>query len=189
MAGSSTLPASLVLRVDGVGSYLVLRQDVVSVGAVSSSRPCDVALVAEANLPGATIERVEDDYFLRTRAGESKLLASGDKVELSPRCRMVFRIPSRASTSAVLDLTGARLPRSDVRRVILMDQDLVIAPGAAAHVQAEQIGSPLVLYVSQGRLWARTQEGEATPQAVTLGTHMSVGGVSLVVTSDSDLRR
>jgi tetratricopeptide (TPR) repeat protein len=186
---AGTLPASLILRVDGVGSYLVLRQNVLSVGAVSSSRPCDVALVAEPSLPIATIERVEDDYFLRTRVGQSKLLASGDKVELSPRCRMVFRVPSRASTSAVLDLTGARLPRSDVRRVILMDQDLVIAPGAAAHVQAEQIASPVVLYVSHGQLWARTQEGGATPQAVALGAHMNVGGVSFVVTSNSDLRR
>jgi hypothetical protein len=182
----ATLPVNLMLAVDGVGSFLVVRNDVVRVGAISATMPCDVAFVAEPTLPTVTFERVEDDYFLRTRTGEKKLLASGEKLELSPRCRLVFRLPTRASTSAVLDLTGARLPRSDVRRVVLMDQDVVLGLGATSHVGVEQASGQVVLYVRNEQLFVRTSSG--TSEHVALGAHMNVGNISFVVTAANERR-
>src|SRR5207244_2143048 len=96
-------------------------------------------------LPVVTIERVEEDYFLTAEKPvqvngapvRRKLLAGGDQIALSPRCRIKFELPHPASTSAVLTLSGARLPSSDARRVILLDRAMVLGPGANAHMRAD----------------------------------------------------
>jgi hypothetical protein len=192
-----SLPSKFVLQVDGAGSYLVVTQPRVTLGPISSSRQPDVALLAEATASLASIERVEEDYFVRAagpmmvngRACSSKLLASGDEVALSPRCRFTFRQPSAASTSAALDLTGTRYPRADVRRVILLDRELVIGPGVGAHVRIDELTEKVILHVREGRLYVQTTqpvlvgEREVAPKsAVPVGTHVKAGGVSFVVT-------
>src|SRR5207249_1716458 len=114
-------------------------------------------------LPPIAIERVDDDYFLRARVSVSagpaagRLLAPGELLELSPRCRLTFQLPSAASTSAALDLTGARLPRSDVRRIILMDRDLVVGPSSAAHVTARELAENVVLHLSGDQLFCQSR--------------------------------
>jgi hypothetical protein len=134
---TDALPDRLLLRVDGVGSFLVLRRASVTIGPVGSSRSPDVALAADPRLAPITIARVDDDYFLRADRGAptvndrplfrphdgdgtggagggaataaARLLADGDRVALAPRCRLAFGLPTPASTSAVLDLGGACL--------------------------------------------------------------------------------
>jgi len=175
------LPTQFVLHVDGVGSFLVLRQPVVTIGPISAPVAADVAVVAEPTLAPVTIARLDDDYFIKgtgPATSPGRLLVSGECLDLSPRCRLTFRIPTPASTTAVLDLTGARLPRGDVRRVILMDQDLIIGPGSAAHVVAPQLERPVVLHVSQGQLVCQARHG-----AIGVGESVSVGGISFVIAS------
>jgi hypothetical protein len=169
------LPQRFVLQVDGAGSYLVVRNNAVSLGPISSSRRPDIALIAEATAAAVTIERIEDDYFLKTSGAAGKLLSDGDRIELSPRCRLIFRLPNPASTSAVLELSGGRFPRSDVRGVILLDRDLIIGPGNGAHVRADQLEAQAVLHVRDARLWHRTQPIELAKAA-------NVGGAGIVVT-------
>jgi hypothetical protein len=177
---SDVLPAQFVLHVDGVGSFLVLRQPVVTIGPISAPVAADVAVVAEPTLPPVTIARLDDDYFIKSTTATSpgRLLASGERLDLSPRCRLTFRVPSAASTTAVLDLSGARLPRADVRRVILMDQDLIIGPGSVSHVVAPQLDRPVVLHLSQGRLVCQARDGGG---GIAVGESVSVGGVSFVL--------
>ena len=194
---SSALPSRFVLQVDGAGSYLILTQPLITLGPLSASRIPDVGLMADANAAVATIERVEEDYFLRAsshvlvngRPSSGKLLTTGDDVGLSPRCRFTFRLPSAASTSAVIDLTGTRYPRADVRRVILLDRELVIGPGAGAHVRVDDLAEKVVLHVRDGRLFVQTAQAvllgdrEIAPKMpVALGTHVKAGPVSFVVT-------
>jgi tetratricopeptide (TPR) repeat protein len=191
------LPPRFVLQVDGAGSYVVLTQPRVTIGPVSSSRAPDLGLMTDASAASAIIERVEEDYFLRPagamavngRASSGKLLASGDELGLSPRCRLTFRLPSAASTSAVLDLTGARVPRADVRRVILLDRELVIGPGVGAHVRVDELTDKVVLVVRDGRLFVQTAqpvlvgEREVAPRSpVPIGAHVKAGPVSFVAT-------
>ena len=196
-AAGEPLPPRFVLQVDGAGSFLVLTQPRVTLGAISSSRQPDVALLAEATASPATVERVEEDYFFRaagpaavnSRACASKLLSNGDEVALSPRCRFTFRLPSAASTSAVLDLTGTRYPRADIRRVILLDRELVIGPGVGSHVRIDELTDKVVLHVRDGRLFVQTPhpllvaQREVAPRSpVPIGAHVNAGRVSFVVT-------
>jgi hypothetical protein len=196
-ATGEAVPSRFVLQVDGAGSYLVVTQPLVTIGPISSPRAPDVGLMADAGTAVATVERVEEDYFLRAASPvlvngkpcASKLLASGDELALSPRCRFTFRLPNVASTSAVLDLIGTRYPRADVRRVILLDRELVIGPGPGAHVRIDELTEKVVLHVRDGRLFVQTAQpvlaGErpvAPKSAVALGTHMKAGPVSFVVT-------
>ncbi|MDW8262620.1 MAG: hypothetical protein RMJ35_08845 [Phycisphaerales bacterium] len=186
----SATPAGnrLLLQVDGAGSFVLVRDPVISIGPISSSGRVHIGLICDTSTPTCTIERVEDDYFLRAGGGvmvndrplgppappvgrgrhltdepaaaaRGRLLAGGDRIALSPRCRMVFGLPVPASTTAVVDLTGARYPRSDVRRVLLMDRDVVIGPGGATHIRLDSLPEPIVLLQRQAELFLRGGTG------------------------------
>ena len=191
------LPARFMLHVDGVGSFLVLPDRRVAIGPAGSSRHVDVGLLAEAGLPTATIERVDEDYFLfcevpvrvENTPVTRKLLVSGDRIALSGRCRLKFTVPNAASTSAILSLSGTRLPRSDARRVILLDREMILGPGSSAHIRADELPVPAVLQVRDGRLFCRT-DAEVTVNdrpmdrlaGIPVGARVRIGPVSLVVT-------
>jgi hypothetical protein len=190
------LPSKFIVQIDGAGSCMVLRQPTVTIGPISSDRIPDIGLIAEAGAPVATIERADEDYFLRgsvlavnDKSASNKLLVSGDRISLTPRCRVSFQLPSAASTTAVLDLIGARFPRADVRRVVLLDRELVIGPGQTAHMRCDTTPEPIVLHVRDNRLFCRTTaEVEVNGQpmdrekGIPLGAHVRVGLVSFVVT-------
>lgn len=165
-----TLPAKFIIQVDGAGSYMVFTKPRVTIGPISSSQMPDVALMAEPGAAVVTVERIEDDYF-----AAGKLLSSGDRVSVSPRCRLQFSLPNPSSTTATMDLVSGRFPRADLRRVILLDRDLIIGPGASSHIRADQLSQPVVLQLREGRLWHRSQ-------AVHFGAATSVAGASFVVT-------
>ena len=160
----------------------------------------DLGLLAEPGVPIATIERREDEYFIRgsavavnDRPNQSasrmgKLLATGDRIALSPRCRMIFAMPSAASTTAVLDLTGCRYPRLDVRRIILLDRDIVLGASLASHVRVEGAEESVVLHIRGGRLFCESKlpvEVNGSPMdrmsGIPMEAHVKTGSVSFVV--------
>jgi tetratricopeptide (TPR) repeat protein len=159
------MPGRFVIQLDGAGSSLVFTGPRVTAGPISSMHRPDLGLLADANLPIVSVERTDEgDYFLacqqpvevNDRPVTGKLLADGDKIALSPRCRLRFRLPTPASTTAVLELSTARVPQADIRRVILMDRELVIGPGPSAHVRADDLPARAVLQPADGRLLCRT---------------------------------
>jgi hypothetical protein len=170
-----SLPAKFLVQVDGAGTYLISRQPVTTVGPISSSQAPDVGLIADPGAAPVSIERVDDDYFLRIPGAPGKLLASGDRIGISPRCRLIFTQPNPSSTTAVLDLSAGRFPRADLRRVILLDRDLVIGPGSTAHIRSDQLTEPIVLNVRDGKLWCRNQ-------TIAIGAPTVLNGLSLAVT-------
>jgi hypothetical protein len=177
----SQLPMKFVIQVDGAGSYLVLRQPSVTLGPISSTRVPDVALIAEPTAQTVTVQRIEDDYFLKTEpavGAQGKLLASGDRISLSPRCRLAFAIPNPSSTSATLELSSGRFPRADLKKVILMDRDLIIGPGSTSHVRVDHLAQPIALHIREERLAFRNQY-------IELGTPANLSGVSLMVSGMS----
>jgi tetratricopeptide (TPR) repeat protein len=198
-AGPEVLPAKFLMLVDGVGSYLVSRPARVTIGPVSSSGLPDLGLLADPNLPMITIERVEEDYFLRCdravmvndKPTTNRLLADGDAITLSAgraRCRIRFGLPNPASVSAVLTLSGARLPRSDVRQIVLLGREMILGPGAGAHVRADGMDAPATLHLRDGKLMCRgggavTVDGRAMDDrlGIPMGAAVRIGTVSLVL--------
>jgi hypothetical protein len=197
-ANNAALPAKLLVHVDGVGTYLLLRDRRVTIGPAGSSRQPDVALLAEPNLAPVTIERLDEDYFVSCAAGvnvngaaaQRKLLANGDRITVSPRARARFVMPNAASTTAVLQLAGTRLPASDARQVILMDRECILGPGASAHIRADQLADQAILQTRDGRLFCRSKETVLVNEkpldrhaGLPLGARIQVGTVSFVVTA------
>jgi tetratricopeptide (TPR) repeat protein len=160
------LPKQFLIQVDGCGSSLVTGSATVSIGPVSSSDRPDVGLVTDPGAPTVTFQRVEDDYFLRSprevrvngKPTRDSLLNDGDKIELSPRCRFKFRMPHAASTSAVIELTGARMVRGDVKRIILMDRQIVMGAGPACQVRADSADEPIILCARDGKLVCQSRQ-------------------------------
>ncbi len=186
VARSSELPMRFLLQVDGAGSYLVVRNQNVSIGSVKSSRRPDIGLLTDSGSPNASIVRLDDDYFLRSERPvrvndkdvKDKLLTNGDSITIGSRSRMRFRLPNAASTTAVLELTGAKLPRPDIRNVILLDESIVIANNRSAHVTVRDADANVVLHLRNGQLCFRNG---GTSTAVVEGVPVETGGVSFVV--------
>jgi len=193
----ASLPSKFLLQMDGIGSFIVLRDGRVTVGPVSSSARPMIGLMADPNLPVASIERKEDDYFIRSSsplfvndaATSDKLLADGDRIALSPRCRMKFNIPNPASTTATLSLSSARLGRADVRRIILMDRDILVGPSTGDHIMAESLDETIALFVQNGRLLCKTKERIlvddkpiSSGAGLPVDKQVRIGRISLVLT-------
>jgi hypothetical protein len=193
----SSLPSRFVMQMDGIGSFLVLRDRCVTVGPISSSARPMVGLMAEPNIPVATIERVQDDYFIRSTSPirvndvttNNKLLVDGDRIVLSPRCRMKFHLPNPASTTAVLVLSGTRLGRADIRQIILMDRDILIGPASGNHIHAEFLEKTVAIYAQNERLLCKSSEKvlvDDKPVGSTAGLaidkHIRIGQISFVIT-------
>jgi len=193
----SPIPSRFVLQMDGIGSFIVLRDGRVTVGPVSSSARPMVGLMADPNLPVATIERSEEDYFVRSSspisvngtATTDKLLADGDRIALSPRCVLRFNVPNPASTTATLSLASGRLGRGDVRRIILMDRDILVGPSTGDHIVAESLNETMAMFIQNGRLVCKSKAGmlvddrparPGTP--LPLEKQIRIGQVSLVLT-------
>ena len=86
----------------------------------------------------------------------------------------------------MIDLTGARYPRADVRRVILLDRDLVLGPGPASHVRVPGLPSPVVLNLRGVLLRASapaTVNGSplGREEGLPVGVPLAAGGASFVI--------
>ena len=191
------LPEQFLIQVDGCGAAYVTACPSVTVGPVSSPNRPDVGLVADPGVPTIRVRRVEDDYFLSCerevkvngKPVREGLLHNGDKIELGRRCLVKFRMPHASSTTAVLDLSGARMVRGDVKRVVLMDKQLVMGAGPACQVRADAAEEPIVLSVREGELTCRTRQpvtvgGEArdVSHGVPMDAPVSVGSVTFRIT-------
>jgi hypothetical protein len=193
----SPLLSKFVMEIDGVGSFLVLRDRRITVGPISSPERPTVGLMADPNIPVATIERIDDDYFIRSSGAirvndvttTNKLLVDGDRIALSPRCRMKFHLPNPASTTAVLILSGARLGRADIRQVILMDRDVLIGPSGGNHIPAEFLDETIAMFAQNGKLMCKTakkvivdDKPAGSSAGIPVDKQIRIGQMSFVLT-------
>ena len=103
---------------------------------------------------------------------------------------MSFNLPSAASTTAVLDLTGCRYPATDIRRVILLDRDVILGAGLATHIRVEDAEENVILHVRDNRLFCESKlpvEVNGAPMdrisGIAIDAHVKVGSVSFVVSA------
>ncbi len=177
------LPARSVLQVDALGSMLLLTSDIVTIGASSRQSAFDVALMTEGETVPITIRRDGDDYFAESSATfqvnghqvTRKLLASGDTLTVGSRGRLRFMKPVAASGSALLQITGSRLARRDIRSVVLMADSLLFGPNGS-HFRLPDVDAPIVLHGNRDG-YAVRQLGHTGTSAVRLGESAVVNDV------------
>lgn len=186
------LPDRLLLLVDGGGSYLVVRTPQASVGRVASTHPADVPIFSDVAERHANITRVDDDYFLFGAkdvqvGGQSTrhhLLRDGDRIVLGRKAKFTFRLPSRKSPTAVLDLSDTTKMPNDVRRVVLFHRHAIVGAHNNAHIRCRHAGTPVVLFERNGSLWLRLKNDghvDTEPVMLPIGEPVEIAGVSLVL--------
>ena len=190
---ASPLPERLLLLIDGGGSYLLLRGDRATIGRAVASKPPDIPIYSDLAEHHAELGRIDQDYFLIAsrevtiggKPTRHHLLRDGDHVVLGRKAKFTFRLPSRKSASAIIDLSDSSKLPHDVRRVVLFADHALVGSGRNAHIGCPTCTRELVLMVREGRLWIRpvSRPGEQAPPAelVELGKSMEIEGMGFVV--------
>ncbi len=177
------VPRRMLLRIDGVGSFLLVRGDRISIGRAGPGATADVALVSDLSERQADIVRAGEDYFVVSQSGvelagantDHALLQDGDRIRLGKRIRLRFRRPSLKSSAALLDMGDGVRMENDCRRVVLWSGPVLIGGTKECHVTTPQSAEEYVLIERGGRIYVKPMgpRGQATPiefgQAVTLG--------------------
>ncbi|MFQ5425424.1 MAG: FHA domain-containing protein [Phycisphaerae bacterium] len=184
-----SLPGRMLLRVDGVGSFLLLPRERISIGRAGPGATADLQLVSDLSERQAEIVRTGDDYFvmaasgveLAGRAVEHALLQDGDRIRLGRRVRLKFRRPSLKSCTAVLDLMEGVRTTTDCRRVILLGGPLLMGNRRECHVLMPTAAAGAVLVCRGGRLVVKTMGAVRESTPVELGAPFEVAGVRMSV--------
>lgn len=191
---NGTLPKRLMLRIDGAGSFLLLRGDRVSVGRAGPGATADLQLVSDLSERHADIVRAGEDYFVASTSGvelaghpvEHALLQDGDRVRVGKRVRLTFRRPSQKSPAAALDLGEGVRTTTDCRRVILWSGPLILGATRDCHIKLGASLGRAVLIERAGRLILRRlgQTDEVIPLAV--GQQVECGDLRLSIHAWAD---
>lgn len=153
------------LQVDSAGSFLLARSSEVLVGPVGDTPVPDIALAAGSDASRFRLQRGQGQYVLiaskpvavNGRAVTRAALRDGDKIALTPRCRLVFSQPNAASGTALLVPAGARFALRGITAAILMDREVLMGPGDQCHVVASLLKDRAVLTAGAEHLQCRTR--------------------------------
>ena len=181
------LDRPLLVLVDGGGSSLLIRRDLVRIGRAGGSVEVDVAVPADIQSHHADLVHRDEECLLTAhgpaqvnrRRIEHALLRDGDRIVLGARAKMIYCKPSARSESAVLRLShGCRLPQ-DVSDIILFRDTCLVGPGAGCHVRTGEGSPAVVLFERGGALYARQTGGAAGAGRAAPGAQPVVAGRTL----------
>jgi hypothetical protein len=187
------LERPLLILVDGGGSGLLVRRDLVRIGRGGGANAVDVPIPGDIQSHHADIIRRGEDYFLTAygpaqvngRRVEHTLLRDGDRIVLGTSVKMAFCKPSVKSESAVLRLSHRSRLAQDVSDVVLFRETCLIGPTASCHLRMHEGHGQAVLFERGGGLHARQTAGQhwqsAALQAVRSGKTLELGDVRLTV--------
>ena len=199
---SSATGERFILWVDGVGSWLILTRDVLTVGRATGTPltgrgtdEADISMMASLSRRHATLTRSSDAWILRNHSTTS---VNGREIELATvlpetcelglgsSVRFRFRMPTPLSTSAELTpVSGHRLMEA-VDGVVLMADTCLLGPGTATHVRCPDWNSSIVLAKTADGISARARDELAIDGKPVSGmVPLSHGQV---VTGDSEVR-
>jgi len=183
------LPRRLLLRIDGAGSFLLVRGDRVSIGRAGPGASADVQLVSDLSDRHAEIVRAGEDYFVVSHSGvelagqstDHALLQNGDRIRLSRRARLTFNKPSLKSAAATLDLGEGVRMSSDCKRVLLCSGPILMGATRECHVRLAATIGDFVLTERGGRLFVKSMARGATGETIVLGDQVTIGELSFRV--------
>lgn len=180
----------LLVLVDGTGSALLVRRDVLRLGRAGGSAQVEVPIPADVDSHHADIYARGDEHMLiaygPTRVERRDIprtrLADGMRVRLGERARFTYCKPSAMSETAILKLADRnRLPH-DVSLVVLMRDTVLIGPNRTSHVQTRDGRSRVVLFERDGLLWGRRAGRDSESIALLWNTPTDFGDLRITVT-------
>jgi len=175
------------MRVDGVGSFLLLTKDRIGIGRSGPGATADVQLVSDLSERHAEVIRAGEDYFMVSQRGvelgndksEHALLQDGDRLRLSKRIRLTFRKPSLKSQTAQLELgEGVRLP-TECRSILLWAGPLLLGNTRECHVRLPATMGDCVLVQREDGLFIKPMRGAG--RKIQIGEPVQIGELSLRV--------
>lgn len=152
-----------LLWADSIGGFLVCLDPEIVLGRAAQDGGADIPLLGDLSRDHARIVRSGEGYVIRARHAtfvngrkvEEAPLRHGDVIRLGSGVELEFRQPSPVSTTARLEiLSRHRLPLA-VDGIILMGETCILGASAQAHIAAEDLKRPLVLYRQGAELWCR----------------------------------
>lgn len=165
VAAPDTAPRCLVW-IDGVGSYLLLAANRVTIGRASSNDEADVALTGPLARQHSAITRIGDDYVIEplqaTRVNaqpldQAAMLSHGAQIVLNEAVYLNFVLPTPLSTTARLDVTSAHRGPIFVNGILLMADTCLFGPGPENHVRCPGWSGSVVLVKRPGGFAVRSQ--------------------------------
>ena len=168
----------MLLRIDGVGSFLLLRGERISIGRAGPGASADLQLLSDLSDRQAEVVRAGEDYFIASNAGvelaghpvDYALLQDGDRIRLGRRIRLTFLRPSKKSSTAALDLGEGVRTTTDCRRVILWSGPLILGSTRESHVRLSPSVGGAILMEREGRLYFRPMSDSGKMSVITPGS-------------------
>ncbi len=164
MSQRKTSDTRFLLWVDGVGGYLVCREDVVMLGQAVPGSGVQIPLLGDLSRQHAVLERLGDRYLLRplqsTRLSGRPvegptLLTDGVEIEMGTSVRLRFRQPHALSASARLEFASPHKTVPTVDAILLMAESCLLGGSANHHVVCRGWEHDLVLFRKNGGLGCR----------------------------------
>lgn len=146
MTGASTRRRR-ILWVDGVGGYLLVDRDEVTVGQAIAGSAADIGIVGDIRRQAGAIRRSGSDYLLQPLQAtqlnghaieRAQLLSHNDVIQFGERVRLRFTQPHSLSATARLDMIGLGKFQPHVDGVLLLADSCLIGSQTNCHVYCPQ---------------------------------------------------
>jgi len=185
----SMLAKRFMLWIDGVGAFLVITADDVTIGRMAtpmratgatstSSTSADIALSANLSREHVVIRRMEEQYLIEARskaAVDQRELSNGQwlkqrsEITLNDSVRLEFVMPTPLSSSARLKVLSDHRRQYSVDGYVLMGETCLLGRGHEHHVVCPEWNASVVLARHSSGLVVRSQQPLTVDGEVAVG--------------------
>ena len=150
---ASTNEDRFLLWIDGVGGFLLLTRQAVTIGGPTGA-DADIQLLASLSRQHATIRRDDGNYLLEAHGPtsinqqpvfEPTELRDGAEIRLGTSVRLAFHRPSVLSGSGRLSFQSDHRPAHSLDGVILVADTCLLGPGRDCHIRCPEWDDSVIL--------------------------------------------
>ena len=161
---TSTNEDRYLLWIDGVGGFLLLTRQAITIGGPTAP-DADIQLLASLSRQHATIHRDDGGYLLEahgpTRVNHRRVvewteLPDGADITLGQTVRLGFHRPTVLSGSGRLSFQSDHRPTHSLDGVVLVADTCLLGPGRDCHVRCPEWEDSVILIHRSGQWLVRS---------------------------------
>lgn len=154
------------LWIDGVGGYLVITDDRVSIGYAGHQASASVPWMADIGRVHCVFQRGGERFTLEAQlpckvnevvVDQPMILKGDEEITLGNSCRVLFSLPLQGSLTALVRPLSFHRPTAPVDGVVLMGQTLSLGREAPAHILVPGLAKPVIIFRSRNGLSIRSE--------------------------------